>query len=343
MKSCHLAALIVCLTPVAGAQPASAPRSWYYCEPARAYYPYVQTCPVPWREVEPARQVAPSAARTPEMPMKSVETDNPGAFEQGLGDREDWERWLAGLEGPYHEGAFWWSANRSVSGHPSCIEGQRAAGASADWLDGCQTAKTKLDPSDSLRKAGSAYRKGWNSYHTEAAQKSEIQPLQTSATGQLRDGQAAYRRGDYATAFRLLRPSAEQGNADAELSLGFMYGTGQGVAKDDAEAMNWYRKAADQGNAVAQSNLGFMYEKGDGVAQDYAKAATLYRKAADQGLAIGQSNLGNSYEFGQGVPEDYAEAVIWYRKAAAQGDAKAKNGLTSLYARFPILLQLLDN
>lgn len=24
---------------------------WYYCEPRRAYYPYVRNCPVPWRVV----------------------------------------------------------------------------------------------------------------------------------------------------------------------------------------------------------------------------------------------------------------------------------------------------
>ena len=27
---------------------------WYYCAPARAYYPYVGTCPEPWREVPAA-------------------------------------------------------------------------------------------------------------------------------------------------------------------------------------------------------------------------------------------------------------------------------------------------
>jgi hypothetical protein len=32
-------------------QPASADAYWYYCEPARQYYPYIHTCPVPWREV----------------------------------------------------------------------------------------------------------------------------------------------------------------------------------------------------------------------------------------------------------------------------------------------------
>ena len=27
---------------------------WYYCEPARAYYPYVKTCPSGWQRVPPA-------------------------------------------------------------------------------------------------------------------------------------------------------------------------------------------------------------------------------------------------------------------------------------------------
>jgi hypothetical protein len=26
---------------------------WYYCGPAGAYYPYVQSCPVPWQRVPP--------------------------------------------------------------------------------------------------------------------------------------------------------------------------------------------------------------------------------------------------------------------------------------------------
>ena len=38
-----------------------------------------------------------------------------------------------------------------------------------------------------------------------------------------------------------------------------MYDEGQGVPQDYAEAVKWYRMAADQGNADAQSNLGFMY------------------------------------------------------------------------------------
>jgi len=54
------------------------------------------------------------------------------------------------------------------------------------------------------------------------------------AAGPLEDGRAAYDRGDYATALRLLRPLADQGNADAESDLGVMYDKGQGVPQDFA-------------------------------------------------------------------------------------------------------------
>ncbi len=96
-------------------------------------------------------------------------------------------------------------------------------------------------------------------------------------------GYEAYQRGDYATALRIMREHADQGNARAQYNLGGMYYSGNGVTQDFAAAVRWFRKAADQDNAVAQTNLGSMYEKGEGVAQDYAAAIRWYRKAADQG------------------------------------------------------------
>jgi TPR repeat protein len=55
------------------------------------------------------------------------------------------------------------------------------------------------------------------------------------------------------------------------------------VQKDNAEAARWYRKAADQGYANAESGIGFMYFYGYGVQQDRAEANRWFRKAADQG------------------------------------------------------------
>jgi uncharacterized protein len=116
-----------------------------------------------------------------------------------------------------------------------------------------------------------------------------------AVAGPLEDSVAAYERGDYATALRLLRPLAAQGNAVAQYKLGGMYYMGVGVPQDDAEAAKWYRKAADQGDADAQTSLGLFYENGEGVPKDYAEAVRWYRIAADQGNANAQFNLGNMY------------------------------------------------
>ena len=132
------------------------------------------------------------------------------------------------------------------------------------------------------------------------------------------------------TKFEAWRKAADQGNADAQHHLGFMYRDGQGVPQDDVEAVKWYRKAADQGNVDAQFNLGFMYYEGRGVPLDYAEAVKWWRKAADQGNAGCQGNLGFMYDKGRGVPQDYAEAMKWYRKAADQGDAHAQIHLAEL-------------
>src|SRR6516225_2282200 len=90
-----------------------------------------------------------------------------------------------------------------------------------------------------------------------------------AVAGPYEDGVAAYGRGDYTTALRLIRPFADQGMAAAQNNLGFMYYNGQGVPRDYAEAMKWYRLAADQGHAQAQVNLGFIYYNGQGVPRAY--------------------------------------------------------------------------
>jgi TPR repeat protein len=73
-----------------------------------------------------------------------------------------------------------------------------------------------------------------------------------AVAGPHEDAYAAYTKGDYATALRLLRPLADQGDAGAQNGLGNMYTNGQGVPQDYAQAAFWYRKAARQSYAVAQ-------------------------------------------------------------------------------------------
>ena len=51
------------------------------------------------------------------------------------------------------------------------------------------------------------------------------------------------------------------GERKAQYNLGVMYDNGEGVPKDDAEAVKWYQKAADQGNADARSRLKALQDK----------------------------------------------------------------------------------
>jgi TPR repeat protein len=162
------------------------------------------------------------------------------------------------------------------------------------------------------------------------------------------------------------RREANNGDADAQLSLGYMYDTGEqvpmdkqaavqwyekaamggkvqamlglaliydkdeGAGKDQEKAAAWYEKAALAGNADAQQTLGYIYENGHGVARDMRIAARWYEAAARQGKIAAQNNLGRFYQLGVGVDKDADQAMFWYKKAAAQGSSAAKENLSRL-------------
>jgi TPR repeat protein len=150
-----------------------------------------------------------------------------------------------------------------------------------------------------------------------------------TAFARLDEGRDALEKGDYATALSELRPLADQGNPTAQVLLGDMYLTGQGVPQDDKQAVEWFRKAAEQGFAIAQNDLGFMYDNGRGVPHDDELALHWYRKSAEQGYAPAQNNLGRFYS--RAVPQDDKRAVEWYRKAAVQGFSDAQYNLGVMY------------
>lgn len=85
---------------------------------------------------------------------------------------------------------------------------------------------------------------------------------------------------DHAEAVKWYLKAAEEGDADAQVSLADMY-----FVENDTEAVKWYRKATRQGNAEAQFSLGLACEYGRGMPRNYAEAAKWYHKAAEQGVA----------------------------------------------------------
>jgi uncharacterized protein len=140
-----------------------------------------------------------------------------------------------------------------------------------------------------------------------------------ASAGPVEDGNAAYQRGDYVTAVKLLQPLVAQGNADAQDILAIMYYVGQGVPQSRAEAIRLYRLAAEQGNAHAQDALGFAYQNGVGTQRDVTEAAKWFRKSAEQDNIDAQFNLGEMYELGNGVQQDYVKAYMWFTLVASHG------------------------
>ena len=82
---------------------------------------------------------------------------------------------------------------------------------------------------------------------------------------------------------------AEGGDKSAQSNLGLIYYNGEGVPKDNKEALKWFKMSADQGDAVGQFNLGVMYYNGEGVRKDNKEAVKWYLKAAEQGEAMAQA------------------------------------------------------
>lgn len=72
------------------------------------------------------------------------------------------------------------------------------------------------------------------------------------------EGREAYLAGDYGEAFERLIVEAEEGNAEAQYTIGYMYYEGQGVSRDEDRALTWIRRAAENGSPRAIDALGEM-------------------------------------------------------------------------------------
>ena len=83
-----------------------------------------------------------------------------------------------------------------------------------------------------------------------------------------------------------IKAKAEQGDAQAQASLGDQYYYGQGLAKNQAEAVKWWLKAAEQGDPKSQFSLAFCYFQGLGVERDVAQALKWYQSTTNQGYNI---------------------------------------------------------
>ncbi len=125
---------------------------------------------------------------------------------------------------------------------------------------------------------------------------------------------------------------AERGDARAQFTLGAMYETGRGVARDDRLCAKWWRASAEQGLADAQKNMGSLYFSGRGVPVDPVQSMQWYLKAAEQDHPHAQKYVALGYEQGLGLPRDEAKAQYWKARAQAHDPANAAVVFLPAYA-----------
>jgi hypothetical protein len=132
-----------------------------------------------------------------------------------------------------------------------------------------------------------------------------------------------------AQAVNLLRPAADEGDAEAALFLGNIYLYGSGVPEDFGAARRYLEVAARQGRVDALYNLGSIYDKAIGVPRDPQQAMRWFGLAADQRDPQAQLNLALFYLRGDGVEKDVERAEQWLRRAAGDGSKRAQGILAS--------------
>src|SRR5258707_5037037 len=167
------------------------------------------------------------------------------------------------------------------------------------------------------------------------------------------------------------RKAADKGSTSAMVELGVAYGTGAGVARDEAQARKLFERAAEAGNprgvtnlpaltgggggapadpararqllakaaeanAEAQYQLGLMMANGTGGAQDDAGARNLFEKAAAQNHPRALERMGAFTQEGRGGPKDAGAAKAYYERAAALGDEDAKKALKRMECPYAI-------
>ena len=127
-------------------------------------------------------------------------------------------------------------------------------------------------------------------------------------------------KGDVQGAVEKYKRAAALGDARGQFALAACSQQGPQVKKAAEDELRRYRVAAEQGDSQAQCSLGFFYEKGYyGLSRDAAEAVRWYRKAAEQGNATALNNVGECYYKGTGVPKDAQTAYGYFILGKAAG------------------------
>jgi len=119
--------------------------------------------------------------------------------------------------------------------------------------------------------------------------------------------------GNVVDAMAIFTTNAEKGYAPSQVWLANL----MDQAQQDEGAVKWFMKAAEQGDAAGEYGLGVMYGKGEGVAQDNAKALEYITRAAEKDHIDAVVALSTTYtQGGFGVEPNAEKGDFWMAKLA---------------------------
>jgi len=171
---------------------------------------------------------------------------------------------------------------------------------------------------------------GWASRKPSAGE-----PTNTDVQHIYERGVSLYYQEKFAEALEHFRKAAKYGHPHSQNALGIMCVTGQGCARDSAEAAQWFKLAANQEDLRAWYNLHYLYKVGLGVATNPALSNRYLYSAAVRGLAPAQAVLGHraflGHRYAIGPQRDPAKATYWARLGAEQGNPSAMFLLAQFY------------
>lgn len=126
-----------------------------------------------------------------------------------------------------------------------------------------------------------------------------------------------------------IQHQAGQGDVFAQYNLGVAFYNGiKGFPKNYSKALKWFKKAAEQGEAEALFSIGFMFLLGEGVEQNHHEAATWFTKAVEMGNTDAMVHLAHLYYMGEGVDFNLDKAIVLMTKAAKLGNLDAQESLS---------------
>ena len=144
-------------------------------------------------------------------------------------------------------------------------------------------------------------------------------------------GLSAMDREHYATAYRAWKKLADEGAAEAQNNIGYLYEQGRGVKQSYARAIDWYNKAALQNLAEAHHNLGMLAFQGYGMRKDYLAAKRHFTDAAELDQHDSEYMLGLIYYQGHGVAKSPRRAKAFFLEAATHESSKGQFMLAFMF------------